>query len=157
MHKGNRLSFSEQKNIIIATLFYIFQAAVIRFSKNSGRIFLTPVNSTVKLTTQKINQIVTLVDTVLFIVMFWKPGRCFYRSYAIAHILRQYGVPLKINLGWENIHEFKGKARAHCWLTLNDMPFAEKNNPFDRFPSKFENHNEDIQYWLGSDGLSLSQ
>ncbi|MBN2144237.1 MAG: lasso peptide biosynthesis B2 protein [Candidatus Aureabacteria bacterium] len=83
------------------------------------------------------------------IFLFWKPGICFYRSYTLASVLRKRGVPLILNFGCRNWAETEGRVRAHCWLTLNDEPFEEKDNPKLTYSAQWTSSPENgIRYWI---------
>jgi len=151
--KENHLSLAERSKIVLKIVSLLFKAVDIRITK-SREIVLAPVAIDQTLSPEKINKIVSFINHVVWILMLWKPGRCFYRSYVIANILRKKGVPLQINFGCENYLERTGKAKAHSWLTLQGLPFAEKGNPSVRFPIRISVPDSDVNFWLGTKGMS---
>jgi hypothetical protein len=90
---------------------------------------------------------VFLIDSIVNVALFWKPGKCFYRSYCRAYVLRKRGLPLLFNFGMQ----IKGntKVKVHCWLTLDGKPFMEKNNSPAIFPVNMGSHKGQISYWMG--------
>ncbi len=135
--------------ILFHTINYFKKALIIRLSKKVSSIELPPVKIEHNLSKKEMNKIVRSIDYILLFTMFWKPGRCFYRSYALATLLRKKGICTKLNFGFENIYEINGKVRAHCWVSFNDLPVAERTDPLLRFPSKFKMVTNDVQYWIG--------
>ena len=95
-----------------------------------------------------VSRIVSHVDTVVCVLLFWKPGKCFYRSYALATILRKRGLPLVFNFGAIDGDNKEG-LRAHCWLSLDGQPFAEKGDPGARFPDHVGEYAGQVVYWMG--------
>lgn len=150
MHK-EKLSCHEICRIIYITTISLVKAFKIRHSKAAGSFSLPSADTEVPASESKIKKIVFLADIVIFVFMFWKPGKCFYRSYALATLLRMWGMTLVINFGCENLYESNGKPLAHCWLTHNGVLFSEKTDPYQRFPIEIESKNQDIKYWLGDD------
>lgn len=154
MQPKEKLTLGEKKQIFKSICSSLINAFKIRHSSTPSRFSLPRTNTEIILTKEKEKEIVFFADMVIYLFLFWKPGKCFYRTYALATLFRKWGKPLKINFGCENIHEMKGRAKAHCWLTLYDLPFAEKANPFLRFPVEIETKNNDIKYWFSDDKKS---
>ena len=75
--------------------------------------------------------------------------KCFFRSYIMASVLRRMGIPIQINVGLKNLNGFY-RSNGHCWLSLNGFPFAEKNDPIDKYPFKITDSDNGISYWVGS-------
>jgi len=93
------------------------------------------------------SRIVFWVRVFVFAFMFWKPGKCFYRSFALAAVLRKRGIPLLLNFGWRNIDEFNKKVKGHCWVSFNSRVLAEKNDPMLTYPIQIGTYKDTLQYW----------
>ena len=109
---------------------------------------IPPVISSPALTNEDLKQIVFSVRLIVFCFLFWKPGRCVYRSVALASVLRRRGVPLTLNFGWRKISEKGDKVKAHCWLDLNGKRFAEKGNPNLSYPILLGRYKKYANYWI---------
>ncbi|MBI4870955.1 MAG: lasso peptide biosynthesis B2 protein [Candidatus Riflebacteria bacterium] len=101
------------------------------------------------------DRIARLVGRLVFCLTGWKPGRCYYRAFALAYVLRRRGVPLVLNLGCQNYLEVSGRAQAHCWLTLEGQPFAEDDDPSGRYPIPIGEVAGKVRYWLGGSGVEV--
>jgi hypothetical protein len=94
-----------------------------------------------------IHRIAAFIDFTLYLLLFWKPGRCFYRSFVLATLLRRRGLPLELNFGLRQQGRGKWTPQAHCWLTLNGELYREKGDPSESYPVPLGNRCDIIKYW----------
>ena len=90
------------------------------------------------------------VDRIVHGVVFWKfDKRCFYRSFAVATVLRQRGIPAGIDFGLR----LSGSRRkqCHCWVTIHGQALGEETEPRQRFPIAAGQWGETVHYWLADD------
>ncbi len=74
---------------------------------------------------------------------------CFYRSFTLANILRKGGIPLVLNVGGRGLG-LNEVGKAHCWLTLENELFHEKENALELYPLEMGyNQDRSIRYWIG--------
>lgn len=95
-------------------------------------------------------QILRRVDRIVRIVVFWKfANRCFYRSFAVATLLRRRGVPAGIDFGLR----LSGNRRrqCHCWVTIRGTPLGEEADPRTTFTIAAGGWNDAVHYWLADD------
>jgi hypothetical protein len=135
---------------VFETLYSLLCALVIRILKRDIVCALPPVRN-VYGNEPQLKMIVSMVERLIKLLLFWKPGTCFYRSYALAYVLRKRGIPLNLNFGTDNL-DGKSKMHAHCWLTLGGNPFAEETDPQLNYPINMGNYEEEIYYWLSYTG-----
>lgn len=145
-----KLAWKDWLAITCETLHALAKAWEFRFWKRKGMVTLPPKGEDCSLSDTIIRRISLWIDLVVGILLFWKPGRCFYRSYALAVVLRKRGIPLILNFGYRNLGG-RGRIRAHCWVTFKGSPFAEKTNPLDAYPIKMGETEGHVTYWLGCD------
>jgi Transglutaminase-like superfamily len=127
----------------------VFRAWRIRVFDRSSEITLPPVSPTPPPPDATLRRVIRLVKGVTYLLIFWRFKRwCFYRSYALAHVLRPLGVPLEMNLGVEGLEE-ESRSSAHCWLTLDGEPYQERADTRGRFPTKLGSRDGLINYWIG--------
>jgi hypothetical protein len=74
----------------------------------------------------RIEKILRYTDAVCGRLRRLIPSRCLARGITLFYLLRKAGLPVGLEFGIER-HCDGGK--GHCWLVLNDEPFAEKVDP----------------------------
>jgi hypothetical protein len=134
--------------IIYYSLVALIKAWVIKTKKNMGAINIPLHNFNNQLSDKDLSFIISSAD---FFVKICTPNtsrKCFFRSYIMASVLRKMGVPIKMNVGLYNLNRM-GETAGHCWLTLKEIPFAEKNNPNEKYPIKMAVSTSEISYWVG--------
>ena len=81
--------------------------------------------------------------------MWFNRHLCFYRSIVLASILRKRGIPVVMNVGGRGLG-LNEVRKAHCWLTLDNMLFHEKENALELYPLEMGyNQDRSIRYWIG--------
>ena len=127
----------------------LLTARRIRRGKKEIGMILPPVAEISRPPAAVIRNLSRRVRLTVFLLLFWKRDRCFYRSYAMAVILRKKGVPVELHLGcwidWRNT----GWASGHCWLTLDSLLFEERVDPRGDFPVALSCSEGPIHYWVG--------
>ena len=103
------------------------------------------------LSESELREIVRKVHLIVKVLLLIIPGRCFYRCYAIAAVLRKRGVPLALNLGWSTLGKNK-KKRGHCWLSLDGCSFEEVTDTKKLYPFCIGSFNDEIYYWTEGEG-----
>jgi hypothetical protein len=73
---------------------------------------------------------------------------CFYRSYAVASILRSLGLPIVLNVGLRP-HRSLRRPWGHCWLTLDDQVVFEKGDAAAPYDEPLHDTGAGVRYWLG--------
>jgi hypothetical protein len=132
--------------IFFETFVALMKAGGIRLFKRVLLSTLPPIG----LPSGPVHGIVAWVDSLVNMALFWKGGKCFYRSYSRAYVLRRRGVPLLFNFGVRI--RSHARAQAHCWLTLDGQPFFEKDDPRMKFTVNMGNYKGQIYYWTTSEG-----
>jgi hypothetical protein len=90
------------------------------------------------------------VDRLAHVVLFWKlDKRCFYRSFALATLLRRRGLPAGIEFGLR----LAGNRRkqCHCWVAIGDRIVGEATDPRRLFPLPAGQWGDNVRYWLADD------
>ena len=147
-HQNKELIWHDWCCILSEVWVAVRKAWAIRHGKDGIKVELPSVVEDCYLSKIDIKRIIVFVDALIIILFFWKPGRCFYRSYSIASVLRARGIKIVLNLGCLHFMNKKSRAFGHCWLTLNGSFFAEKNDHSMRFPVYFGCNDKDVQYWF---------
>lgn len=91
------------------------------------------------------------IDRWVRLLAFRTRHLCFYRTYAIATILRRRGLPLQMNVGLCNLKDPRG-ANGHCWSTLDGEVIAEEEDPRRLFPLPLGSPRRGVQFWVGPSG-----
>jgi len=121
----------------------------IRLSKAKSGINLPAVATPPTTSPQNADDVVHWFDTLASAAMWFNRHLCFYRSFVLASILRKRGLPLVINVGGRGLG-LNEVRKAHCWLTLEDQLFHEKENALELYPLEMGyNQNQSIRYWIG--------
>lgn len=128
--------------IFFETLIALTKASGVRLFKGAFLSKLPPIG----LRSGSVHEIVSRVDSLVNVALFWKAGKCFYRSYSRAYVLRRRGVPLLFNFGVRI--KSPAKTQGHCWLTLDGQPFLEKDDPLTKFTMKMGNYKGQVYYWI---------
>ena len=120
----------------------------LRISKVQSGVKLPPVeNQTIS--RQKADKIVNWFDLIAGTFMPHNQHICFYRSFTLANLLRKRGIPVVMNVGGRGLGSNEVR-KAHCWLTLDDQLYHEKENALELYPLEMGyNQNRSIRYWIG--------
>ncbi len=98
-----------------------------------------------------VDETVARVDSILNLALRNTQHICFYRSYVLAVILRQMGLPVVLNVGGRALWSSE-IMKAHCWLSLGGVNIYEKENAFDLYPLEMGyNSDRSIRYWIGEE------
>ena len=96
-----------------------------------------------------LERLATLCRRTTSVLLFWRIGTCFFRSYAWALVLRARGVPLVVNFG-QAAAANRRRPFAHCWLTLDGSPFHEDKNTLERYNTLIGGIPNETAFWLGT-------
>lgn len=118
-----------------------------RRGRRLDRLRLPPVGPTFSLSKERITQTIRWIDGLVNRLVFSRKHRCFFRSYAVAVVLRRWGLPLVLNVGLRNLGP-SARSRGHCWLTLNGRKFYEHLRPEILYPFAMGSTADDIAYWV---------
>lgn len=121
----------------------------VRHGHKDLRQALPPALGPPKLAGDLLHQRVRRIRIIVAGLLFFKPGRCFYRAFAMAAMLRREGVAAIINIGCRQCHHDIQPFAGHCWVSLGDAPIGEINDAFKKYPLKIGTDPNLIQYWLG--------
>lgn len=115
-------------------------------------ISLPPVAPSIN-TSLSMDQLVVGVDAMVRFTIWNTAHRCLYYSYARCRLLRQWGYPVKLNMGLHNLLQAGRNTEGHCWVSLNDHALFEEKDPYALYPDKL-GESGDIVYWarLWEDG-----
>ena len=95
---------------------------------------------------KKRDRVISCADFFVKYGTFNTGRKCFFRSYIMGYLLRKEGFPVIMNIGVSSNKNIR-KVRGHCWLTLNDQPFAERRDPSSVFPVDMGYGQNGIRYW----------
>ena len=130
-------------------LWLLVQARSIRSSRARNGVSLPLVSTSRELNLQTAARIVILFDGILSVLMRQNKHICFYRSYGLATVLRKRGLPVVMNVGGRGLGINEAQ-KAHCWLTLDERLFHEKENALQLYPFDMGyNQTRSIRYWIG--------
>jgi len=133
----------------IEILWLLIQSLRIRMSKVKNGVSLPPVATDHAITRQDADRIVDWFDTLVSTFMWHNQHVCFYRSHGLATILRKRGIAVVMNVGGRGLGIDEAK-KAHCWLSLDDQLFHEKENALQLYPFDMGyNRSQSIRYWIG--------
>jgi hypothetical protein len=158
MSSGTQLT-SRIKIQLTGKILHLFgRAILIREFQRLDLLTLPPTNGPAEVTSAEIDQIAGWIFHVVNIMGFWRWGKCFYRAFIAAVILRQFNVPLILNFGVTDPFLAK-RARGHCWLTLHGVLFHEPSTTMDMYPISLGQHIKGkINYWVSrNDDHSISK
>ena len=90
------------------------------------------------------------VDRIVRRTVFWKGDKyCFYRSFAVASMLRRRGVSARLDFG---LRLAGGRRRqCHCWVSIQGRSLGEKTDPNRNFPVAVGGRGEAVHYWLADE------
>ncbi len=82
--------------------------------------------------------------------------RCFFRSFALARVLRRAGMDVVLNIGLRREGP-PARTDGHCWLTRGDgSPLVEKPLPVE-YPVLLGAGPSGVRYWAGPSAASNAQ
>jgi hypothetical protein len=142
------MKIEERKIIFSETLVALIHARRVRIGLGRLQLALPEIESQTPMSGNKLKKVVGQIKFTLSILLFLKPGPCFYRSFAFACVLRKRGVPIELNFGCKNLREIDGRARAHCWLTIGGDSFQEDRDPREDYPVYAGTNGKGINFWL---------
>ncbi len=121
----------------------------IRISKAKCGVKLPSVPAQPTISRHRADDMVRWFDTLVSAFMWFNRHLCFYRSVTLATLLRKQGIPLVMNVGGRGLGLGEAK-KAHCWLTLDERLFHEKENALELYPLEMGyNRDRSIRYWIG--------
>ena len=129
------------------TLVALVKAWHTMFGRRLGRLQLPPVGPPFSLSKERITQTIRWIDGLVYRLLFCSKHRCFFRAYAVAVVLRRWGLPLVLNIGLRNLGP-SAQTRGHCWLSLNGRKFYEHLKPNVLYPFAMGSAAGDIAYWV---------
>ena len=126
----------------------LLQSLWLRTSKAQSGVRLPPVEKQM-ISLHKADKIVHWFDIIASTLMPHNQHICFYRSFTLASLLRKRGIPVIMNVGGRGLG-LNEVRKAHCWLTLDDQLYHEKENALALYPLEMGyNQNRSIRYWIG--------
>jgi hypothetical protein len=129
-------------------LLYLIQAWRLRKRENPTSIKLPPVAAHCPLPYDKVVSLEAWLMEVIRLVILRRKHLCFYRSFALASVFRELGVPVALNIGLRQLFN-GGQVAGHCWLSLNGKPFLERKDPQAVYPFSMGVSNEGVRYFVG--------
>jgi len=98
---------------------------------------------------QVIDDVGVFAARVIAVAYFWRRGKCFIRSRALATVLRHRGIPVVLNIGLPSDPE--RNPLGHCWLSLGGDLVLEANDPRPKFPISLDcSADGAVHYWAES-------
>jgi hypothetical protein len=140
---------SDWLSIIWDTLQALWRACQVRLLGKSTAGCLPPVSEDHSIQGSTRDRIARFVNLMVLCLLFFKPGKCYYRCYAISFVLRKRGVPIFLNLGCTNYLELNSKASGHCWLTIKGELYLEKTDPYTRYTHFIGCSGNQVNFWMG--------
>lgn len=125
----------------------LFQAWIVRAGKRMSNVRFPAISSRKRLDKVEISFIIWFADMLVKVGAARTGRKCFFRAFILGSVLRKWGVPVAMNIGLCNLKS--SKAKGHCWLTLNGAPFAEKDDPKEKFPFQIGSGSNGVHYWSG--------
>jgi hypothetical protein len=80
-------------------------------------------------------------------VVFWRRGRCFYRSMAEGTVFARRGIAVVVNMG-VRVCPSVGHEKAHCWLTYAGAPLFDASVT-SLYPDCLGASEDGLVYWAG--------
>ena len=138
-------------SVFLTTLQALITAKYIMLTKNITRLTLPEINKHRKLSSEIIHESMQWAKRWVNLFSIKSHHGCYYRSFALACILRRRGIPVSLNIGLRNLRS-QEKNRGHCWLTLKGNPVFESDAEALRlYPHLLKQGQSEIYYWIGSD------
>jgi hypothetical protein len=126
------------------------KAMLIHEFRRTDLLTLPSIEGPITLSEATVKQMAHWIFLVVNILVFWRWGKCFYRAFVTASILRQWNVPLVLNMGVSDPFALKW-VRAHCWLSLNDELVQEPITTKMKYPILLGQVEGQINYWASRD------
>ena len=152
---GQRVLFDDTQSsllvhasVVFDTIGALWEAWALHRSNDVGALRLGPVHSARSIGRVPLNQLVRTIDFIVGALTRWSQHRCFYLSYVRGAVLRKRGFPLELNIGLRNL-ESGTRTRGHCWLMLNNRPFADPADPGVKYPTVLGRTQGGVRCWLG--------
>ncbi len=123
---------------------------LIREFRRTNFLTLPPIEGPVTLSEATVKKMARWIFLVVNIMVFWRWGKCFYRAFVAVSILRQWNVPLTLNIGVSDPFAAK-QARGHCWLSLYDELIQEPITTKMKYPILLGQVEGQINYWASRD------
>ena len=132
----------------VRAIIYLCRAWRLRRQRNPKAIKLPPVAVSSPLSHNKIISLEPWLMEIVRLVIPSKRHRCYYRSFTLASVFRELGVPVTLNVGLRQL--FNGsQVTGHCWLSLNGRIFKEKGDPQAIYPYALGADGEGVSYFVG--------
>jgi hypothetical protein len=127
----------------------VLKVQIARSTNNIGLLRLPPVKAGFASNSKIVNQeIVDFADGIFAFLVRKTSQPCLFRSYVRAVLLRHSGFPVDLNIGLRNMGS--SAVYGHCWLTLDGVPYFEREDVEDTYPFFLGKTAAGIQYWAGS-------
>ncbi len=141
---------------LLALKFFVFfsilraliSAKYVMLTKNIGKLKLPSVNEQAKSSAAVLAILIPWVKKWVQMFSLGSRHSCYYRSYVLAFILRQQGIPVSLNVGLRNLRS-PAKNRGHCWLTLQDKPILEFDEGNRLYPHLLKQNPYGVCFWTG--------
>ncbi len=93
-------------------------------------------------------ELIDLADWCTKLLVSRTSQPCLFQSYVRGVVLRHGGCPVDLNIGMRNMGS--ASVYGHCWLTLDDVPYHEKEAVETVYPFSLGRSKTGIQFWAGS-------
>lgn len=107
----------------------------------------TPLNGARLLSEDELRHLFRRTRKVSRCVVFWRRGRCFYRSAAEGTVLARRGIAVVVNMG-VRVRPSGGLEEAHCWLTYGGAPLFDASAT-SLYPECVGASEDGVVYWAG--------
>ena len=135
--------------LTLTIIYLLVRCLWIRVSKAKSGVNLPPVVQNASISRKEVDAIVYWFDDLASAFMWLNQHLCFYRSFVLASLLRKRGIPVVMNVGGRGLG-LNEVRKAHCWLTLDNQLFHEKENALELYPLEMGyNQDRSIRYWIG--------
>jgi len=140
--------------VFLSTLRALISAKYIMLTKNFGKLKLPPINERADLSSAVLATLICRVKKWVHLFSAGSRHSCYYRSYVLAVVLRQRGIPVSLNVGLRNLRS-QAKNRGHCWVTLKGKPIFEFDDGIRLYPYLLKQNPYGINFWAGSNDEHL--
>jgi len=142
-------NYFQRRTLIILQIFIgLIRAWMIKRKRNMSHVSLPEIDNSTQLSDDEISFTIMCTDLFVKFGTFRTGRKCFFRTYIIAIVFRKWSIPVMINVGLCN-KKMTDHTIGHCWLTINDKPFAEIKSPNQIYSSKLYCSDKGVCYWYG--------
>ncbi len=131
--------------LALKTLLLVLQGVFVRRRKVTPRL---PQVAPTAMAAAELEAMLALVNRITGLVAGKSRHACFYRSYPLAVLLRQRGLPVELNIGLMGLQP-RQRLRGHCWLSLRGSIINE-SEPLSSaaYPDLLGDNGLGVRYWV---------